>query len=211
VLAVLSPFGWGQKELPFQPEDQMIVRLLAAVLAVAVAPMAVRAADDENPYKNVKVGDFATYKMKVNVGPIAIDGSTTQSITEKNDKEAKVKVTASVNGMEAPAQEQTVDLTKPYDPTKVGGGLPGGAEAKVEKGKEGKEKIKAGGKEYECTWTTYKVSAKANGMDIDADIKVWTSKEVPMGMVKMTMKASVAKMDMEMTMELTEFGNKPAK
>jgi len=189
----------------------MIVRLLAAVLAVAVAPVAARAADEENPYKSVKVGDFATYKMKVNVGPIAIDGTTTQSVTAKTDKEAKIKVTAAVNGMEAPAQEQTIDLTKPYDPTKVGGGLPGGTEAKVEKGKEGKEKIKAGGKEFDATWTEYKVKAKANGMDIDADIKVWTSKEVPMGMVKMTMKATVAKMDMEMTMELSEFGNKPAK
>lgn len=186
----------------------MTVRLLAAALVVAVAPLSVRAADEENPYKNVKVGDFATYKMKVNVGPIAIDGTTTQSVTAKDDKEAKVKVTASVNGMEAPAQEQTIDLTKPYDPTKVGGGLPGGGEAKVEKGKDGTEKVKAAGKEYETTWTTYKVKAKANGMDIDADIKVWTSKDVPMGMVKMTMKATVAKMDMEMTMELTEFGNK---
>lgn len=189
----------------------MIVRLFAAVVAVAVAPVAVWAADDDNPYKDVKVGDFATYKLKVNVGPIAIDGTTTQNITAKTDKEAKVKVVASVNGMEAPAQEQTVDLTKPYDPTKVGGGLPGGAEAKVEKGKEGKEKIKAAGKEFECTWTEYKVKAKANGMEIDADIKVWTSKEVPMGTVKMTMKAAVMKMDMEMTMELSEFGNKPAK
>jgi len=194
----------------FNPEDQMIVRLLAAVLAVAVAPVAARAADEENPYKNVKVGDFATYKMKVNVGPIAIDGTTTQSVTSKTDKEAKIKVTAAVGGMEAPAQEQTIDLTKPYDPTKVGN-LQGGAEAKVEKGKEGKEKIKAAGKEFEATWTEYKVKAKANGMDIDADIKVWISKDVPMGMVKMTMKANVAKMDMEMTMELSEFGNKPAK
>lgn len=188
----------------------MSIRLLAAALAVMIAPCAVRA-DDENPYKNVKVGDFATYKMKVNVGPIAIDGTTTQSITAKTDKEAKVKVLASVNGMEAPAQEQTVDLTKPYDPTKVGGGLPGGAEATVEKGKEGKEKVKAAGKEYECTWTTYKVKAKANGMEIEADIKVWTSKDVPMGMVKMEMNANVAKMEMKMSMELSEFGNKPVK
>jgi hypothetical protein len=190
--------------------NPMSIRLLAAALAVMIAPCAVRA-DDENPYKNVKVGDFATYKMKVNVGPIAIDGTTTQSITAKTDKEAKVKVLASVNGMEAPAQEQTVDLTKPYDPTKVGGGLPGGAEATVEKGKEGKEKVKAAGKEYECTWTTYKVKAKANGMEIEADIKVWTSKDVPMGMVKMEMNANVAKMEMKMSMELSEFGNKPVK
>lgn len=189
----------------------MTLRLLAAALAVAVAPLAARAADEENPYKSVKVGDFATYKMKVSVGPIALDGTTTQSITAKTEKEATVKITASINGMEAPAQEQKVDLTKPYDPTKVGGGLPAGTEATVEKGKDGKEKIKVGGKEYDTTWTTYKVKAKANGMDIDAEVKVWQSKDVPMGMVKMEMTATVAKMDMKMTMELSESGNKPAK
>ncbi len=189
----------------------MTVRLLVALVAVAVAPLAVRAAEEENPYKNVKVGDFATYKMKVAVGPIALDGTTTQTVISKTDKEAKVKVTASVNGMDAPAQEQVIDLTKPYDPTKVGGGLPAGTEASVEKDKDGKEKIKAAGKEYETTWTSYKVKAKANGMDIDADVKVWTAKEVPMGMVKMEMNAKVAGMDMKMTMELAESGNKPVK
>jgi hypothetical protein len=180
---------------------------LFAVLALCLAPVALRGADDDNPYKNVKVGDYATYKMSVKVGPLALDGTTTQTITAKTEKEAKVKVTASVNGMEAPAQEQTVDLTKPYDPTKVGS-LPAGTEADVKKDKEGKEKIKAAGKEYDCTWTTYKVKAKANGMDIDADVKVWTAKEVPMGMVKMEMKATIAKMEMVMTMDLSESGNK---
>jgi hypothetical protein len=184
----------------------MTARVLA-VFAVCLAPVALSAADDDNPYKNVKVGDFATYKMKVAVGPLSLDGTTTQTITAKTDKEAKVKVTASVNGMEAPAQEQTVDLTKPYDPTKVGQ-LPAGTEATVEKGKSGTEKIKAAGKEYDCTWTSYKVKAKANGMDIDADVKVWTAKDVPMGMVKMEMTASIAKMEMKMTMELSESGNK---
>ena len=86
----------------------MTSRVLA-VFALCLAPVALRAADDDNPYKNVKVGDYATYKMKVSVGPLALDGTTTQTITAKTEKEAKVKVTASVNGMEAPAQEQTVD------------------------------------------------------------------------------------------------------
>jgi len=40
----------------------MKFRLFAALL-IAVAPVAARAADEENPYKKVKVGEFATYKM----------------------------------------------------------------------------------------------------------------------------------------------------
>jgi len=191
----------------------MTVRLFAAVLAVCCAPLAARAADEENPYKNTKVGDYATYKMSMKVANFTIAGTTTQSVTAKSEKEATVKTTGSFelmgNKQEIPEQEQKIDLTKPFDPTKVGGGgLPPGVAVNVEKGKEGKEKIKVGGKEYDCTWTTYTVKGKANGQDITADVKAWMSKEMPLGMIKMEMTADVAKMKMEMTMELTESGNK---
>ena len=142
---------------------------------------------------------------------IAIDGTITQTVTAKSDKEATVKVTGSVNfggkEMDLPAQEQTIDLTKPFDPTK-GANLPGGADAKVEKGKEGKEKIKVGGKEYDATWTIYMVKAKVMDQDVDAEVKAWTAKEVPGGMVKMTMNATIAGQKMDMTMELKETGSK---
>ena len=186
----------------------MTSRLSALALAFCLAPPVARAADDENPYKNVKENDFATYKMKVKVGPLELDGTTTQLITAKTDKEVTVKITATINGMEAPAQEQKIDLTKPYDPTKVGGGLPAGTEATVEKGKDGKEKVKVGGKDYEATWTTYKVKAKANGIEIEGDAKTWMAKDVPMGLVKMESTMTIMKMEMKMTMELAESGNK---
>ena len=192
----------------------MTVRLFAAVVAICCATLSIRAADDENPYKNAKVGDFATYKMSMKVAGFAVAGTTTQSVTAKSEKEATVKTTGSfeLNGMkmDIPEQSQTIDLTKPFDPTKVGGGggLPAGTDVKVEKGKEGKEKVKVNGKEYDCTWTTYTVKGKAGGQDISADVKAWMSKDLPLGMVKMEMTADVAKMKMEMTMVLTESGNK---
>jgi hypothetical protein len=189
----------------------MTFRLLAAVVALAVVAFPVCAADDDNPYKNAKVGDYATYTMSTKVAGIAITGTVTQTVTEKSDKEATVKVTGEIefggNKMDIPAKEEKIDLTKPYDPTKAGN-LPGGADAKIEKGKEGKEKIKVGGKEYDSVWTDYKVKAKANGMEIDATVKVWTAKDIPGGMVKMTMNADIAGQAMEMTMELKEHGNK---
>ena len=194
----------------------MSPRLLAAAFAVCLAPLAA-AAQDENPYKNAKVGDFATYKMETKVAGFTVAGTMTQTVTAKNDKEATVKGSGkiSLNGkdMDIPATEQKIDLTKPYDPTKLGGGggLPPGTEAKLDKLKDGKEKIKVAGKEYETTWTTYKMKAKAGGMDIDADLKVWMSKDIPMGMAKMEMKAEFAGQAMNMTMELTETGNKPVK
>ncbi len=188
----------------------MLVRSIA-VLALVAAPFAVRAADDENPYKNAKVGDYATYKMTTKVAGFDIAGTITQSVTAATAKEVTVKATGKVKvgdkEMDIPAQEQKIDLTKPFDPTKAGN-LPGGAEAKVEKGKEGKETIKVGDKKYETTWTTYKVKTKAMGQEIDADVKAWMSKDVTAGLVKMTMTAEFAGQKMEMTMELTETGNK---
>lgn len=189
----------------------MKMRSLAAVLALGLIGLTVRAAEEDNPYKNTKVGDYATYTMNTKVGGLTIAGTVTQTVTKKSDKEATIKVTGTVNfngkDMEIPAQEQTIDLTKPYDPTKAAN-LPAGTDAKVEKGKEGKEKVKVGGKEYEATWTDYTVKAKVMGQDIDAKVKAWTAKNVPGGMVKMTMNSEVAGQKMEMTMELKETGNK---
>ena len=185
----------------------MKVRLIAAMLALAVAPAVVRAAEEENPYKKVKVGDFATYKMTTTFGGNKYEGTVTQTIKAKNDKEATIEVISKVNGTELKAQETKIDLTKPYDPTKAAN-LPAGTDAKVEKVKEGKEKIKVGGKEYETTWTTYTVKAKAGDKDVDADVKSWMAKDVPTGMVKMTMSADIGGQKMEMTMELKEAGNK---
>jgi hypothetical protein len=190
----------------------MSVRLFAAALAVCFISTVARPADNEefNPYKNTMVGEFATYRLNMKVAGLAIMGTTTQTVTAKTDKEATVKVTGSVNNMEIPAQTQTIDLTKPYDPTRVGGGLPQGVEANVEKGKSGQEKLKILGKEYETTWTSYKVKAKAGGMDVNADVKVWVCKDIPLGMAKMEMNAEIGQagmqQKMEMTMEVTETG-----
>jgi hypothetical protein len=186
----------------------MLVRLLAA-LALAAAPAAARAADEENPYKDAKVGDYSAYKMTTKVAGLAINGTMRQEVIAKTDKEATVKVTGSVdfmgNKMDIPAQEQKIDLTKPFDPA-ASGGIPGGADAKIEKVKDGKEKVKVGGKEYDATWTTYKAKMKQMGQEIDADLKVWSAKGVPL--VKMTMDAKFAGQAMEMVLELTETGSK---
>jgi hypothetical protein len=187
----------------------MTARLLAAALAVSLGSLGVRAQD--NPFKDAKEGDFVTYKMKVSVGTLNLEGTTTQTVTSKTDKEAKVKVVANFSGMETQPQEKTIDLTKPFDPAQIGQ-LPPGAEAKVEKLKDrdGKEKLKIGkeNKEYDCTVTVYKMKAKATGQEIDGEVKVWESKAAPMGLVKMEMTGMVAGMKTTMTMELLEFGGK---
>jgi hypothetical protein len=190
----------------------MSSRLLAAALAACLATHAARAADEDNPYKNVKVGDYATFKMDVKIMGVPTSGFVTQTVTAKTDKEATVSGSGKVeaNGQKAdlPPTEQKIDLTKPFDPTKVGGGLPPGTEAKIEKLKEGKEKLKVAGKEYETTWTTYKLKGKALGQEVDADVKVWMSKDIPMGSARMEMNGKIGGKDIAMTLELTETGSK---
>jgi hypothetical protein len=185
--------------------DVMRARVLSVVVVLAVAPF-VAAADEENPYKKVKVGDYATYKMTTKIGDMNIEGTLTQTVSAKSDKEATIKVTGNVNGMEIPSNEQKIDLTKPYDPTKAA--LPPGTEAKVEKLKDGKEKVKAAGKEYDTKWESYKIKAKMGDMEIEAEVKVWMSNDLKLQMVKLEMTAEILGMKMEMAMELTEAGSK---
>ena len=189
-----------------------MLRSFVAVLVLAVAPVAARAADEENPVKNAKVGDYATYTITTKAGGQTIDGTLTQTVTAKTDKEATVKgvMVFMLGGKEQkfPEQEEKIDLSKPYDPTKGGGAnLPGGGEIKAEKDKDGKEKIKVNGKEYDTTWTTYKVKIKVMNQEIAGDMKAWMTKDLP-GMVKMTMTADFAGQKIEMTTELKETGNK---
>ncbi|MCS6865038.1 MAG: hypothetical protein RMJ56_13550 [Gemmataceae bacterium] len=185
------------------------MRSLIATWVLIVSPLAVSAAEEENPYKNAKVGDYATYTTTAEFGGLTLSGTVTQTVIAKTNKEVTIKITGHIefagNKMEIPAQEQTIDLTQPFDPTK-GGTIPGG-DASFEKDKDGKEKIKVNGKEYDSTWVSYKVKAKIMGLELQGNMKVWTAKDV-VGILKTTMTADVADQKMTMTMELKETGNK---
>jgi hypothetical protein len=186
----------------------MNVRLFAAVLAIAVAPFVARAADEENPYKKSKVGDFATYKMTTKAMGFNVEGTVTQTVVANDGKEATIEVGGKFMGMDIPKQTQKIDLTKPFDPTKATGPMPAGAAAQVEKLKEGTEKVKVAGKEYDTKWETYKVKMKAGGTDVEADMKVWQAKELTIPVVKMEVSTEFNGQKMEMQMEMTEVGTK---
>lgn len=183
----------------------MKARLLTVAIAFAIAPYAI-AAETENPYKKVKVGEFATYKLTMNLGGMEVEGSVTQTVAAKTDKEVTLKVSMKSNGLDLPAQEHKIDLTKPYDPLKAT--LPAGTEVKVEKLKDGKEKLKAAGKEYDTTWEKVKTKMTMNGMEIESEAKIWQSKDLPLLIVKMEMSMEFAGMKVETKMELTETGKK---
>ena len=179
---------------------------MAAALALSVVACAAQAADNDNPYKNVKVGDYASYKATIKFNGTPIVGGFTQTVTAKNDKEATIEVRFTLAGMQSPAEKQTVDLTKPYDPTSIG--LPQVSNATVKKLQEGKEdKVAAAGKMYNTSWTTYNVKAKTAGTDIAFNpVKVWMSPDAPMGVVKMEATGDIGGAKIEITMELAETG-----
>jgi hypothetical protein len=120
-------------------------------------------------------------------------------------QELLLQITGSLDGKPTPPQGQKIDLTRPFDPAK-GSPAAGAGEPTAEKLKDGKETVKAGGKEYDCTWTTYKVTAKAGNATIQSELKVWLSKDAPLPMVKTTSVATDGKVVVETTMELTEPG-----
>lgn len=183
--------------------------LLLAVLAAA-APLAARGQPPaDHPFKAAKVGDFATYALTMKFGMTEVRGVVTNTVTAATDKEVTLKVTGKMNGMDIPAVEQKIDLTQPFDPTKIGGAATAGkAEAKVESTGAGQEKVSVGGKTYATNWTTYKVKTRTAAGEVEADAKVWVGKDVPLGVARMELTSQVASMALSVKLELTDGGSK---
>jgi hypothetical protein len=190
----------------------MTVHLFLTALALCAAPAATAGGEDD-PRPGTNVGDYATYKLTLTAGGTNLGGHCTKTVTATRDKQATVRMTGSVESdgrkTDFPEQTLTIDLTRPHDPTNAAAGLPGGlpsgAGVTVEKGKEGKEKVKVSGREYDTTRTAYKINAKAGGQDVAGEMTVWTSKEVPLGLVRVEMIVDAYKL--KMTMELTGSGS----
>ena len=193
--------------LHLSPKVAMPIRMLIAAFALMLVPASGRASDDDNPYKNSKIGDFAIYKMTMKVAGQVLEGTMTQTVIEKSEKEVILQVTSKIGGRAFPEQRTKMDITKPFDPTKTNT-LQVGVDAKVEKGKEGKEKLKVAGKEFDTVWTNYKVTGKAGDQDIESEMKVWMSKDLTGALARIEMKLTAGGMTVEATMELTEKGSK---
>ncbi|MSR52265.1 MAG: hypothetical protein EXS09_03120 [Gemmataceae bacterium] len=171
------------------------------------------AQQEENPYKKSKVGDYYTFKMTTKIAGIATEGELTQTVTTKDDKEAIIAISGKllVMGMDVmiPAKSEAIDLTKPYDPTKATGKLPEGTKVEVVKLKDGPEALTLGKTKYTTKWQTYKLKMSTMGMDFEADLKVWQTKDANVPMVKMEMTSEVMGNKFEVIMELSETGNRP--
>ena len=148
------------------------------------SPIVARAAEDDSPFKKVKEGDWARFTMTMVIGDFRVAGEFRKTVTAKSDKEVTIKTTMTLNGAESIPTEEKIGLTKPYYPTKLLGLKE--SEAKIEKVGDGKEKVKIGTKEYDCTLIKMKTKSNSGGKEITSDVKLWTSKDAPLGgMVKL--------------------------
>ncbi len=180
----------------------MRLRLFAVVVSLSiigtVAAPRCRAADPENPFKKVAVGDWAAYKC-ANTGPTGdqplnlSDGRWRLTVSAKDDKEVSLADNSPPAPGAPPIPAVKIDLTQPYDPTVMIANMISGlfnVTPSEEKTKElPKETITVGKTKYECKVVlitrTYTVAAKkATGT---CEYKLWTCPDAPLsGVVKMT-------------------------
>jgi hypothetical protein len=186
-----------------------MLRPMLAALALTAAALSARA--DDHPFKNVKVGDSTTYTSTLKSGGSVFTGETTQTVTAKTDAVVTIKLTGfrETKGMKFDLGSTTIkiDIAEPFDPQKFAD-FPFGGDPKLEPGKESNEKIKIGGKEYNCTVMTYSLTSTTPAEKYTSQIKVWTCKDVPMGVAKMTMVGMPSGEKSSMTLEWKSAGGK---
>jgi hypothetical protein len=147
-------------------------------------PIVARAAENDNPFKKVKEGDWAKYSMTMEIGDFKRIGDMKTTVTAKFEKEVTITTIMTLDGQKSLPRDEKIDLTKPYDPTWLLGLKD--TNAKVEKVGEAKEKVKIGTKEFDCTLIKSKTKSNAGGQEYTTHNKLWTSKDAPLGgMVKL--------------------------
>jgi hypothetical protein len=169
--------------------------ILACSLVLVLAPSS-RSADEENPMRKAKVGDWVEYRMTGK----DIEGTTKMTIVSKSDKEVTYEIEATFsfmgNKQTAPVQRQTVDLTKPWDLISAKNLKENNVQ--LETISEGKETLKAGGKNYETKWKKLKSTTTAQGFTVVVNYQMWWSPDVPVtGLVRLDTAAGEAVTKME--------------
>lgn len=176
-----------------------VTRMLMVVcLALSFSAMS----EEDNPYRNAKVGDWTECKTSTSMSGFNMDGKMKQTVIAKSETEVTVKIESEVNGQKN-SQETKIDLTKKFVPGETG--LPSGTKApKIEQNGSGDEKVTVGAKTYDAHWTAYKMAMEVGPLKMNMNVKTWTSKDVPLeGMVKSEMSGDNG---MKTTVELVGSG-----
>ena len=190
-------------------------RLVAAIV-VALAPVALPAAPvpvgakpvaEVHPFKDARVGDFATYKMTIRIKDQFIHGAMSLTITARTDKEITIESAVSINGNPGASSrsEHKIDVAKAFDPTTLLKEPEAGI--KFEKGKTGTEALVIADKEHDAVWTSYRITRKTDVLEQQQELKLWRAKTVPGCFVKIEV-ICLDDSNMSSTLELTETGRK---
>jgi hypothetical protein len=175
---------------------RMKLGIAVALLCLTVAGVR---AEDENPFKNAKVGDWVSYLMKVEMGDKVMKAEMKQTVTAKTDKDVTFDSVTTIDGQESKGAPTTVKLDQKFDPLQ----LPEGA--KVKEVATGDEKLTVAGKSFDAKWRQIEVTIKVGEQDTTTKAKVWTAATVPI--------TTIVKLDTDggegkMSMELKDFGSK---
>ena len=191
----------------------MIARILAVLVAsaatITAAPIPKELTAEGNPFKNAKVGDYTEYKLSVSFPGKTGEGRMKIVVSAATEKDVTLQTTVVLSGAEQPTQESKIDLTQPFSFF----GMGAEPHPKAEKQSDGTEKLKIGGKIYECTWTAYQVvqplgpGAKAPVQNGEA--KIWMAKGVRLPVkISLDMKdPPPALTPVTVVMEFAESGN----
>jgi hypothetical protein len=199
----------------------LLAIVFIALLAVALYRLPghkPRIADEENPFRNAKIGDWFEYQFVYEFDnhkspPMSATGNVRITVTAKDDHEAIVEMTGKMartapvlDNEDLTPQTRKIDLSKPYDLISFPA-LPELNNAIVDTDGDGNEKVKVGDKEYDCSWQELKVTSSSGA--IAEDVKVWQSKDVPLsGIVKIQLQFESRVEDAKTTLELTGWGGK---
>jgi hypothetical protein len=169
-------------------------------LILIAAAFSTRAAEEENPFKKAKVGDWVEYKLANKMAGMSMEMEMRSTLSKKTDTEATVDVVTKMSGQEFKSS-YTVKLNEKYDPRATGV-----KDFTIKETGRGEETLTIGGKSLKTTWTSYEVSGKAEGgAPMNSKGKAWISSEVPLnGLVKSEQEiAGTGKQQME----LKDFGS----
>src|SRR5262245_18266742 len=188
--------------------------VFAVILLACVGPASLRA-DDDNPFKDAKVGDWVEYKYSARnyTAPRGTEAQIKMTVIAKDDKELTYEIGGWAPGV---VEKVKIDLTMPHDPIALAAlsnyhnfGSLKEKDVTAEKLGEGKEKLKVGGKEYEPRWTQMKYTIKLTYPGLGERryvmlAKTWVSKDVPLSgqVILETNDGS------QMRLELSSFGRK---
>ena len=175
-------------------------QLKLGVILVGLCLLAGLRAEEDNPFKKAKVGDWVSYTMKVEMPGTVIEAEMKQIVTAKTEKEVTFESITTREGQESKSPSITVKLDQKFDPLQ----LPEGA--KLKEIAKGDEKITAGGKTFDTQWQQVEVTTKNGDQDVTTKAKIWLSATVPLTtIVKITTDGGDQG---KLTMELKDFGSK---